>query len=383
MKTPDMEDKEWIMRYGVQCLALCAIFAAILCGCGVRKESSEPAVGKEEAEEVRIGITFDSFIIERWQRDRDVFVSTAKELGAEVIVQNANGDVAEQKAQIEYFIKKKVDVIVIVAVDSAALKEEVEKARKADIRVIAYDRMLLDSNADLYVSFDNEMVGVYMAETMLEAMPDGGKILKINGPIKDNNVKLVNEGFDKTISGSGIEVIDTIHASEWKGEEAFNYLNANTKRLYQADGIMCGNDSLAGQAIRALSERRLAGKIVVVGQDADIDACQRIVEGTQTMTVYKSIEKLARAAAESAVALAEGGHTYAVVRQDNGSLVLRRRNEAVLDLEEISDGTNSIPYLRIEPEKVTKQNIDEVIIDGGFHLREDVYLNMPEGEKVP
>ena len=121
------------------------------------------------------------------------------------------------------------------------------------------------------------------------------------------------------------------------------------------DGSMCGNDSIAGQAIRALSEHRLAGGVCVVGQDADLDACQRIVEGTQCMTVYKPVEKLARRAAELAVKLARGDE-----------LEVERR---------ISDGSGMIPYECLQPVAVTKENMDE-IITGKYHEASDIYLNI-------
>ncbi|MBO7362332.1 MAG: substrate-binding domain-containing protein, partial [Lachnospiraceae bacterium] len=126
-------------------------------------------------------MSFDSFVIERWQRDRDVFVSTAKELGATVNVQNANGDIEKQKEQIEYFINKGVDVIVIVYIDSESLREQVEKARNAGIKIIAYDRLITDSKVDLYITFDNYMVGQLMAEAVLRNGLQGGKVLMLGG----------------------------------------------------------------------------------------------------------------------------------------------------------------------------------------------------------
>lgn len=333
------------------------------CGCTKNVQEEKPVEPDGEIKEVQIGITFDSFIIERWQRDRDVFVSTVKELGAQVNVQNANGSVEEQKSQIQYFIDKKVDVIVVAAVDSDSLVKEVEKAHRAGIKVIAYDRLLLNADADLYISFDNEKVGELMAKTIVEQMPEGGKVIKISGPLMDNNVRLMDQGFQKEIAGTKIEVIDSFNASEWKGEEAFNFLNDHVTELYQAGAIMCGNDTLAGQAIRALSERRLAGKVIVVGQDADLEACQRIVEGTQSMTVYKPIERLAKKAAQCAVAMGEGRPI---------------QKEPGIFLETIDDGSHTIPYVKLQPERVTKYNMDTLIIGSGFHLREDVYANVPK-----
>ncbi len=325
-------------------------------GCsGSTEIVKEPQQQSEDSEEIQIGMAFDSFLIERWERDRDIFVSRARDLGASVNVQNANGDVQKQKDQIKYLIDKKMDVIVLVAVDSSALTKEVQEARAAGIKVVAYDRLITDAPLDLYISFDNEMVGKYMADAIIEGLPSGGDIIKINGPSKDNNVLLINKGFDREIRGHGINVVDTYYASEWKGEEAFNYLSENPAKADRADAVMCGNDSLAGQAVKYYSEKRRAGRIPIVGQDADLDACQRIVEGTQTMTVYKSIEQLAKKAAESSVSLAKGN--------------------SVAGVTDLKNGDYQVPYLSIAPVMVTKDNIDSVIIDSGFHLREDVYLN--------
>ena len=122
--------------------------------------------GEDSAErkKIEIGMSFDSFVIERWLRDRDVFVSTAQRLGAEVNVQNANGEVEEQISQIEYLIDKGMDVIVIIAIDGDALTDVVSKARAQGIRVICYDRLIRNVGSDLYISFDNEMVGTLMAD---------------------------------------------------------------------------------------------------------------------------------------------------------------------------------------------------------------------------
>ena len=120
----------------------------LLCACGnleTGKDQGEVA----ENDKIQIGMSFDSFVIERWQRDRDIFVSTAKELGAEVNVQNANGDLEQQKKQINYFIDKGMDVIVVICIDSKGLTEEVQRAKDAGIKIIAYDRLLQNTDIDL------------------------------------------------------------------------------------------------------------------------------------------------------------------------------------------------------------------------------------------
>lgn len=336
------------------CILMCIIMTVCCVGCG--KTVSE-TTEDEVDDKITIGLTFDSLVIERWERDRDVFVSRAKELGAEVNVQNANGDVDEQISQIEYFIEKGVDAIVIVATDCDALSEVVAKAKKAGIKVISYDRLVSNANTDLYITFDNYMVGNLMGEGIISQIGRHGNILMINGPLTDTNVPAVMEGFKKAMGATNIVVMETDYCEGWKAEYASTYvsefLKNNPDKIPAA--IMCGNDSLAGQVIKVLSEMKLAGKVVVTGQDADLDACQRIVEGTQYMTVYKPVEKLAQRAAELTIELIE--------------------NEDMTFDQTINDGTYDIPYESLTPVEVTADNMDEVII-GSFHQRDEVYLNV-------
>lgn len=313
----------------------------------------------EKDDKIQIGMSFDSFVIERWQRDRDVFVSTAKALGAEVNVQNANGDIEEQKKHIDYFIEKGVDAIVVICIDSYGLHEQVKKAMDAGIIVVSYDRLITDAGTDLYISFDNRMVGNMMGEALVQNGVRGGKVLMLGGSLTDSNVPMLESGFKAIMQENNVTILDSFHAENWEAELAATYVYENINVVMKADAIMCGNDNLASQVVRALSEKRLAGDILVVGQDADLEACQRIVEGTQLMTVYKPVEKLAQRAAECTVQLVLEGK----VTGD--------------DVESIDDGSYTIPYVGIQPFSVTDSNMDEIIIDSGFHLKEDVYLNVP------
>lgn len=308
---------------------------------------------------IQIGMTFDSFVIERWIRDRDVFVSTAKSLGAEVNVQNANGSVEDQKKQIDYFIEKGVDAIVIISVDSYGLKDYVKKAKNEGIKVIAYDRLIADADADLYITFDNAMVGEMMADALLKEGIAGGKVLMLGGSLTDSNVPVLEGAFREKMLENKVMILDSMHAEGWKAELTADYVYEHTDLVTRADAIMCGNDNVASYVVPALAEKRLAGEKLVVGQDADLGACQRIVEGTQLMTVYKPVEKLAKRAAECTVQLIEEGKVTGE------------------DVTEFDDGSYMIPYVGLAPVSVTKDNIDETIIDSGFHLREDVYLNIP------
>lgn len=322
-------------------------------GCTNEELVQEVAV-EEDEDIVQIGICFDSFIIERWERDRDTFVSKCTdELGVEVNVQSANGDVEVQADQIDYLVNEGVDVIVVIAVESEGISEAVQRAKDAGIIVIAYDRMVYDANVDLYITFDNTEVGILMGEAAIEAAGDEAKILMISGPLEDNNVDWVNSGFLSVISETDCEIVGIEYADGWIAEYGFDYVNEYIDNGVEFDVVMCGNDNIASQVIKALSENRLAGDIIVVGQDAELGACQRIVEGTQTMTVYKAIEEMAQMAAEYAVKLGMG--------------------ESIGVYDTIFDGTYDVPYVGLEPIAVTIDNID-IVIEQGYHMEEDVYL---------
>ena len=330
---------------------------AVFAGCE-KKETTTEVNNEQEEEKLSIGMSFDSFVIERWAKDRDIFVQAAKEAGAEVNVQNANGDVDTQREQIAYFIQKKVDVIVIVCIDSDALSDVIKNAKDAGIKVIAYDRLINNADIDLYVSFDNEMVGTLMAQSLIDNGLKGGKVIMVGGSPLDNNVSLVESAFEKVMKYNSVEIIDRMHCDGWRAELAADYIYSNRDKLEECDAIMCGNDNVASQVVNALAVQRTAGKIMVTGQDADLEACQRIVEGTQIMTVYKPVEKLAQRAAECAVAMAEG-------KEISGA-----------DVGVINNGMKDLPFVKLQPVMVTKENMDEVIIDSGFHSKEEVYLNI-------
>lgn len=328
----------------------------VLCMAGCNKTDVEKSVEeKPNSDGIKIGLSIDSLVIERWSREKDLFVSKAQELGAEVNVQNANGEVEEQIKQIEYFIDKKMDVVVVIAIDDIALKDVITKAKKAGVKIIAYDRLLRNSNVDLYISMDNEKVGELMARSIIDQIGKSGTIIQIKGSPTDYNVQMVQTGFEKIINTTDIVIDKAEFSDNWVAENGFIVTDEYLSERKKPDAIMCGNDNIAAHAIRSLSEHRLAGKVCVVGQDADLEACQRIIEGTQYMTVYKPVEKLAKEAASMAVDMA---------------------NDVPLELKEtMNDGSYDVPYKKLEPIAVTKENMDEVIT-GKFHQRNEIYLNI-------
>ena len=317
--------------------------------------------GKKEnknniSRKVKVGFSMGTLKEERWLKDRDILMAKVQEHGGEIIIKNANNDDDDQIKQVQYLLKQGIDVLILVANDHTKASIAVKMAKDAGVKVIAYDRLVLESNADVYISFDNVAVGEKMAEAIVNKIARA-KIIIIHGDPSDNNTKLMRKGYynilQEYIDDGYIEVVGEYWAEDWMQEYAFNTTNELLAENIKFDGVIAGNDSLAGGVIRALAEHRLAGKVFVTGQDADLDGCQRIVEDTQLMTVYKSMEDMATAGAEIAMKLARGEE---------------------LGIEAtISDGTYNIPYYVIDVHAVDKHNMDDTIIKDGFHLRNEIY----------
>jgi D-xylose transport system substrate-binding protein len=315
--------------------------------------------GQEEEDTIRIAFITETFVIERWQRDRDIFVARAKELGAEVLVKHTFEDSEDQIRVIEEIIRQDVDVIVIIPHDKDALTAVVKKAIDHGIGIIAYDRLIMNADIDLYISFDNFAVGRLMAEYLMKEVPVGNYVI-INGSPYDHNSLMLREGYmsvlDPHVASGDIELLGETWAEGWRGEKAYEFVNSLIAEGKEINAIVAANDLLAEGAIKALSENMLAGIIPVSGQDTELAASQRIVEGTQHMSVYKPIGILAKEAAEAAVMIARGENPPSNDKIDNGTYV--------------------IPYMKFRPVAVTKDNMMDTIIRDGFHLFEDVYRNI-------
>lgn len=306
----------------------------------------------------KIGLLMSDLRLERWQKDRDLFTQAAEALGAKVYTQSANGDVVTQISQIENMIARGVDTLVIVPENGEVLGSVLSEAKAEGIKVLAYDRLIKFADIDLYVSFDNVRVGEMQAQAVLAQQPTGNYFL-IGGSPTDNNAKMFREGqmnvLQPEIDAGRIEIVGDQWAMNWSPEEALNIMeNGLTANGNRVDAVVASNDGTAGGAIQALAAQGMAGKVAISGQDADLAAARRIVKGTQTMTVYKPIAKLAKASAELAVQLARGGKIEA-----NG---------------QVDNGTKQVDAVLLTPISVTKANIDDTVIQDGFHSHDDVYI---------
>jgi ABC-type xylose transport system, periplasmic component len=312
---------------------------------------------------ITIGLSMATLQEERWQRDVDILEAKAHDKGAEVIVQNANNSLEDQINQVKYLLSRNIDILIIVPQDSEKSQQAVQLAKKKGIKVICYDRLIKNANTDFYVSFDNIKVGEYMASLMVSKVPRGNYLI-INGAKTDHNSFMYNKGYknilDKYLYDGSIKIVDEIWADDWRPEDSFNCVEKALHDGKKIDAILAANDSLAGAAIEALSEKQLAGKVLVAGHDADISGCQRVAEGTQMMTIYKPIDQLAEKAIDIALGLLKNGY-YSCN-------------------DYISDGENDIPYEKVEPIVVTRDTLVDTVINSGFHRLEDVYLNVPKNQ---
>jgi D-xylose transport system substrate-binding protein len=338
-------------------LSLALTLSLVLAACGGQQSGSQGDGGSGGDGSIVIGFSLATLQEERWQRDRDMFVAAAEKLGAKVEVQAANNDEAKQIAQAENLISQGVDVLVVVPQNAEATASIVEKAHEAGIKVLAYDRLIRNADVDLYVSFDNERVGEMQAEAIVKLVPKG-KYVYIGGAETDNNAHLFKKGafniLQPLIDKGDIEVVYDQWTRDWNPANALaNMENALTANNNQIDAVVAANDGTAGGVIQALAAQGLAGKVPVSGQDAELAAIKRIVEGTQTMTVYKPIRALAEKAAELAVQLAKG--------------------ESVETNATVNNGKIDVPSVLLDPIAVDKTNIEETIIADGFHSREDIY----------
>ena len=313
--------------------------------------------GMVNAKNLTIGMSIDDLRLERWQKDRSIFTQKAEALGAKVFVQSANGDDNAQISQIENMINRDVDVLVIIPHNGDVLSNVIAEAKRSGIKVLAYDRLINNADLDFYVSFDNEKVGELQAETLVSIKPEGNYFLMGGSPV-DNNAKLFRKGqmniLKPLIDSGKIKVIGDQWVDSWLPEKALQIMeNALTANKNNIDAVVASNDATAGGAIQALSAQGLSGKVAISGQDADLAAIKRIVEGTQTMTVYKPIKKLADKAAEIAVGLA--------------------KDEKIESNAVLNNGLKNVPSYLLDPIAVVKDNIEETIIQDGFHSKESIY----------
>ncbi len=335
------------------------VLLAGLAGASCSKSAAPDATAPAAKAKIVIGLSLDTLKEERWQHDRDIFKAEAEKLGAEVVILSANSDDTQQVRDVETLISKGVNVLVIVPHNGSAMDRAVKDANDAKIPVISYDRLILNANIDYYLSFDNVKVGEAQGTYVKDHLPADhvAQVVRIYGAPTDNNAKLFKQGQDNIlnplIAAGKIKVVHEDWATDWKPDVAKNIMNAAiTKAGHAIDIVVASNDGTAGGAIQALSEEKIDGKVLVTGQDAELAACQRIMNGTQAMTIYKPLKTLATQAAQIAVAIGQG-HPPAIA-------------------DTLDNGMKKVPSIFVPVVAVDKGNMLATVVADGFHTAADL-----------
>ena len=323
------------------------IIHAIGFACAVLLSSG---AAQADAQHPKIGFSIDDLRVERWTRDRDYFTQAAEKLGAKVFVQSADASEQRQIAQIENLIARGVDVLVIVPYNATVLGNAIREAKKAKIKVVSYDRLILGADVDAYVSFDNKAVGELQAQSLVLVTPKGSYSL-LGGAPTDNNAKILREGQMKVlqplVDKGDIKIVGKQWVKEWSPAEAMAIVeHALTANANKIDAVVASNDGTAGGAIQALASQKLTGKVAVSGQDADLAAVRRVAAGSQTMTVYKPLKEIAANAARRAIQLVRGETPAYNAQLDNGF--------------------KKVDSMLLKPVLLNKSNVDLVVKDGFY-----------------
>ena len=294
--------------------------------------------------------------------DKPDFEAKMKELcpDCEIIYSNANQDATQQLSQAEAALTNGAQVLVLDPVDSAAAATIADKAKAQGVPVIAYDRLILNSDGvDYYISFDNEEVGKLQAQSLIDDLNkmnmQNPTIVMINGSPTDNNAGLFKQGahsvFDPLVQAGNLTIAKEYDTPDWSPDQAQTEMQqALTALSNKVDGVYAANDGTATGAIAAMKAAGLNPLPPITGQDAELAGIQRILAGEQYMTVYKAIKPEAEAAAQLAYDLL----TDAKVPADmtNGKTV--------------NNGTIDVPSVLLTPIAVTKDNIKDTVVADNF-----------------
>ncbi|MEU2741029.1 substrate-binding domain-containing protein [Streptomyces sp. NPDC007095] len=338
--------------------------AVSLAACGSAKESggskSDSSSSAKKGDAIKVGLLLPENQTARYEKfDKPLIEKKVQELTngkGTVQYANAKQDATTQAQQVETMITDKVDVLIVDAVDSAAIKNSVQKAKDAGIPVVAYDR-LAQGPISGYTSFDNTTVGKTQGEALLTALGSkakSGKIVMMNGSSTDPNAAQFKAGAHSVLDGK-VNVGKEYDTKDWKPENA----NANMEGAISAlgkkniVGVYSANDGMAGGIITALKAAGIS--VPVTGQDAELAGVQRIITGEQYMSVYKPYPQEANAVAEMAVAIAQGKSLDSIAK------------------DKVDSPTDkAIPSVIVPVVSLTKANIKDTVLKDGIYTVSDI-----------
>jgi D-xylose transport system substrate-binding protein len=341
------------------------MIAAAGCGKAVEPDVSDspgvPSKGK-----IKIGFSMATVKEERWQRDQDAFRAHCEKMGVECVITVADNKADRQANQVDDLLMQKIDVLVIAPQDAVQAASMVDKAKAEGVPVISYDRLINSEKIDLYISHQVPVIGRKIAEYAMAKIPEGNYVM-VYGASTDNNALIMKTEMlavlKPAIDAGRIRIVADQFTNDWRNDLAMNFAeNALTKENDNIDAFVVSNDGMAGGVISALAKKGLAGKVLVTGQDAGLEALQNIADGKQTMTIYKPIIPLASRAVEAAIRLAKGE------RVETAPF----RNDAI---------GKEVPAILLEVATVDRNNLMDTVIKDGFARYEDVFRNVPESSR--
>jgi D-xylose transport system substrate-binding protein len=299
---------------------------------------------------VKIGFLMDNSDYGRWIKDREQFTRQVEELGGEVVFRASEGDIEKQLDLAKEILNEKVKVLVVVPSHMNYAANIVKLAHEKNVKVISYDRLIKNCYLDFYISFDNAQVGELQAKYLTTVCPKGNYAI-LGGAVSDNNSYLLKLGqltvLQPLIEKGDIKIVYDQYVSSWSQAEGYRLMKDCLDKKLKPDAILAANDQLAEGAVQALQEYGISPLPYISGEDADEKACQRIREGTQTMTVYKPIEAIATKAAEIAMQMAKEGtipKTYLSV----------------------NNGLRQVPAILMPSSVVNKETIDLTVVADGY-----------------
>jgi D-xylose transport system substrate-binding protein len=353
--------------YGV--VAGLAAAALLVSACGGSSTSTEssaapaassaaPAASEAApAATAKVGVILpDAASSARWETaDRKFLGDAFTAAGVEFDIQNANGDKAKFATIADQMLASGVTALLIVNLDSPSAAAVVAKAAAQGVPVIDYDRLTLGGGSNYYVSFDNVAVGTKIGEGLVKCMQDNGNmdgpVALLNGSPTDNNATLFKQGYEKVVTDAGYTIADDQAVPDWDNTKAGTiFEQMYTKANGDFVGVASANDGLGGAAIAVLDRNGQAGKIPVTGQDATDEGLQRVLLGTQCMTVYKAIKAEAEAAAALAIALSNGDQAGA--------------DALATGVTADSESGKDVPSVLLVPVGITAETVKDVVADG-------------------
>lgn len=337
-----------------------------------------------------VGISMPDRLLERWNKDGSYLRAQFEKNGCKVLLRYANNLIDTQIDDIINMINEGADLLVIAAVDGSALTEVLDVAKSANVSIIAYDRLIMDSDVvDYYVSFDNYKVGVLQAQYIIRKLDlahstEAKRIEFVTGDPVDNNARYFYNGamdtiqpyFDakKLVSLSGQVNFYETATAQWSTDLAQQRLQIILNSYYpedvRLDAVLCANDSTALGAVRALeSDYSLKNPVAVTGQDGDIANIYNILNGTQGMTVFKALREESIVTVALGLALLQG-------QTPDESLIADSQWDfkCSYNTTDYDNGKKIVSSYLLEPIAVTIDNIETQLFDTGYYRRNSAGL---------